>query len=105
MDIQNVKTRLRQILDATAPGLVEKAVLFGSRVRGDNGPDSDLDIIVVIKGDCPWLLKKSVLIACYAIDLEFDIVTDVKVLGSADMAGPRGKQPFILEAFKCGIDA
>jgi predicted nucleotidyltransferase len=38
----------RDIIDATVGAVApERIVLFGSRARGDAGPDSDLDLLVV----------------------------------------------------------
>ncbi len=37
----------RRIRTATIP---EKIILFGSHVRGEAGPDSDLDLLVVVSG-------------------------------------------------------
>ena len=39
----------RQALDSDFPDLVEDIVIFGSKARGDAGPDSDLDVLVVIR--------------------------------------------------------
>lgn len=40
-----------EIIDATVGAVKpERIVLFGSRARGDNGPDSDLDLLVIIPG-------------------------------------------------------
>ena len=36
----------RRIVDAFRP---ERVVLFGSRARGDHGPDSDIDLLVVTR--------------------------------------------------------
>ena len=38
----------RQTLAKDYPGLVEDIVIFGSKARGDAGPDSDLDVLVVL---------------------------------------------------------
>jgi len=38
---------VRRILAASDP---EKIILFGSYARGDFGPDSDLDLLVIIEG-------------------------------------------------------
>ncbi|MEW6717610.1 MAG: nucleotidyltransferase domain-containing protein [Chloroflexota bacterium] len=37
----------RRIVEASQP---EKIILFGSHARGDSGPDSDLDLLVVVPG-------------------------------------------------------
>jgi len=39
---------VRRIVDAVEP---ERVILFGSAARGDAGPDSDLDLMVVKAGD------------------------------------------------------
>lgn len=31
------------------PGLVETILVFGSKARGDAGPDSDLDVLVILR--------------------------------------------------------
>lgn len=36
-------------LNRVCPGEVEKVILYGSRARGDNRPDSDMDILILVK--------------------------------------------------------
>ena len=43
-----VLRRLRQALEAEYGPRLERAVLFGSRARGDAGPDSDYDVAVFL---------------------------------------------------------
>ena len=31
------------------PGLVERLLVYGSKARGDAGPDSDLDLLLIVK--------------------------------------------------------
>ncbi len=46
----------RRLLNERYPGLVEDLIIFGSKARGDAHPDSDLDVMMVVKkGD--WRLK------------------------------------------------
>jgi uncharacterized protein len=42
--------RLRHALDELYGDRIERVVLFGSRARGDAGPDSDYDIAVFLRG-------------------------------------------------------
>ena len=37
---------------------VEKIILFGSRARGEARPDSDYDILVVVKGELDWRTRR-----------------------------------------------
>ncbi len=45
---QNVKTELDKIVSVLAEtGIVTKIILFGSYARGDETPDSDIDLCVI----------------------------------------------------------
>jgi predicted nucleotidyltransferase len=48
MDRQEIIDRLRQNEHALRERGVTHAALFGSRVRGDNRPDSDIDLLIDI---------------------------------------------------------
>ena len=50
MDLANdpVLNRFRAVLDALYGGRLERAVLFGSRARRDERPDSDYDVAVFL---------------------------------------------------------
>jgi len=39
----------RKELAEEFPGLVEEILIFGSKARGEAGPDSDLDVLLVIR--------------------------------------------------------
>lgn len=39
----------RKALGEQFPGLVEEVLIFGSKARGDAGPDSDLDVLVILR--------------------------------------------------------
>ena len=51
MDTQDLSELLqeitRRIRETTTP---ERIILFGSYARGDPGPDSDLDLLVIVEG-------------------------------------------------------
>jgi len=49
MDKQDILARLRANEAALKASGVSHAALFGSRARGDNRPDSDIDIMVEIE--------------------------------------------------------
>jgi hypothetical protein len=44
-----ILTRFRQGLDELYGDRLDRVVLFGSRARGDAGPDSDYDVAVFLK--------------------------------------------------------
>jgi uncharacterized protein len=45
----SVLNRLRAALDKAYGNRIERIVLFGSRARGDAGPDSDYDVAIFLK--------------------------------------------------------
>src|SRR5260370_35582332 len=47
---------LRRLVVAYEPGLI---YLFGSKARGDAGPDSDYDLLVVVSDDAPPERRRS----------------------------------------------
>jgi uncharacterized protein len=53
MDKREIIARLRENEASLRARGVVHAASFGSRARGDNQPDSDIDIMVEIAGDFP----------------------------------------------------
>jgi uncharacterized protein len=69
------------ILDQVVGRLVEfyrpqKIYLFGSAARGEYGPDSDLDFLVVVPDDCPKEIRASgaVYQKLRGLDVSVDVV-------------------------------
>jgi predicted nucleotidyltransferase len=56
VDIQELAERLRALL-GSAPAEVIAAYLYGSRARGDQGPDSDLDLALLLAAPPPPTLR------------------------------------------------
>ena len=48
---------------------VEQAILFGSRARGDQRPDSDLDLAIVLKGQRGDFIETKLDMAGFAFDV------------------------------------
>jgi len=69
MDRQEIIERLRRNEPALRKRGVTHAALFGSRARGDNRPDSDIDIMIEIEPDAPVGLFEYVEITQYLADL------------------------------------
>ena len=47
--------------------------LFGSKARGDSGPESDIDVVIVVE-DCDWARKRSIFRLCYELSLKHDVL-------------------------------
>ena len=69
--IDPVIARFRSALDALYAQRIERVVLYGSRARGDAGPDSDYDIAVFLRNmDDRWPEMKRL------ADISTDILID-----------------------------
>ena len=103
-DIKFIK-EVEETLSAKFGDNIRKVLLYGSRARGDAGPDSDYDILVVVE-ECPdWRMRKEISFACYDLDLKYDVITDVKTITVEELKSPRGRQPYILNALREGLAA
>lgn len=40
------------------PGLVEHILIYGSKARGDAGPDSDLDVLLIVRNDAKAQMRE-----------------------------------------------
>ena len=69
MDTPEIISKLRENEAALRAQGVRHAALFGSRARGDNRPDSDIDILIEIAPDAPVGLFEYVAITQYLADL------------------------------------
>ena len=77
----------RRALDAFAQqlhtrfrGRVRSVVLFGSKARGDSGPESDLDILVGLADDdvdLQWEVQR----LAARVSLEYDLLLSVRAVG------------------------
>jgi len=69
MNTREIIAKLRENEAVLRPHGVRHVALFGSRARGDNCPDSDIDILVEIAPDAPVGLFEYVAITQYLADL------------------------------------
>jgi predicted nucleotidyltransferase len=47
--------------------------LFGSKARGDSGPESDVDVLIILS-EYDWRIRHKVHRLCFEIGLEHDVV-------------------------------
>jgi predicted nucleotidyltransferase len=48
--------------------------LFGSKARGDSGPESDIDVLIVVRGDDRWLHWTDIVDASADLGVEHETV-------------------------------
>jgi predicted nucleotidyltransferase len=82
--VRSVLAELRRRLEELYGDRLVKLVLFGSRARGDARPDSDIDVLVVLRGPvqvgteiergstvtAPLSLERGVVISCVYVPEE-----------------------------------
>ena len=86
MKRQDIIARLRENEAAVRAHGVMHAALFGSRARGDEGPDSDTDIMVEIDPEAPVTVYDYVALKDYIATL-FD--------GRVDVVDRDGLKPYV----------
>ena len=76
-----VREELRRLLVGHYGERLHRVVLFGSRARGDAAPDSDYDVLVVLRGDVhPGDERSALGDALYRVCWEFDVVVSCHVV-------------------------
>jgi len=70
---------------------VERVLLYGSRARGDHGPDSDADVAVIVRqGANDWRLLWMLTGLAYDVFVDTGIMIQPVPVSSLDWADPDG---------------
>lgn len=68
--------------------------LFGSKARGDSGPESDMDLLVLTSRKLPWRERDAMTDALYDIQIRCGVVLSLLVVPSQEWAsGPTSALP------------
>jgi len=60
---------------------IKQVFLFGSKARGDANNDSDIDLLLLVEKES-WALKDEISGLVADINLEFDLLLDLRVIGA-----------------------
>ncbi len=99
--LQDLKVKLGDLLGKELVNIY----LFGSQANNTENPDSDYDILILLKTKNDWKTKDKVIDICYDVDLKHDILIDAHILAEEELTSLRGKQPIYLNAIQNGIIA
>jgi predicted nucleotidyltransferase len=107
MRIENKKVLkdLNILLKSRFADDLKDIVLFGSQVYGRANKDSDFDILIILKNKADWKIEREISDLCYEVDLKYNIITDIHVIGEPELNTLRGKQPIFVNAITNGIHA
>ena len=76
--LRNFKTCLEQVLG----GQLIELKLFGSKARGDDQPDSDMDVLVIVATD-DWHIRDKVYDVATDVLLQMDVCISPKVISKS----------------------
>lgn len=60
---------------------IQRAALFGSKVRGDDTKYSDVDILLIVEDD-KWKFRQPFSVIVSDIALKYDVMLDVRVISA-----------------------
>lgn len=105
--MQNIILReIQQMLIELLKNDLHHLVLFGSQLTAHCRPDSDYDILIVLKKPYSYHLKRQILDICYQVCLKYNILIDAKIISDQELTQTlKGKLPIYTEALKNGIYA
>jgi len=70
MDNKLIVKELKDLLVRNLGDNVLDIILFGSQLKGTASEHSDFDVLIVLKNDYDWKLKRKINDLCYDIDLK-----------------------------------
>lgn len=87
------------------PGKVYKIFLYGSYARGDNTPESDIDIMIIFdsKQDMDYSTQKSIRRYASRIGLEMDVVVSLAFSDKEEFLSAQEYLPFYQNIAREGV--
>lgn len=76
-DRQGIETAVK-LLKEQFP--VEEVILFGSKARGTDDPESDIDLLVLTNRKIDWQQRKDLINTLFDIELDYDVVISTLII-------------------------
>ena len=92
------------LIDRFGEDLVH-VILFGSQINGRSHQYSDYDILIILKDNFDWKVKREISDICTDIDIKHDLIIDFHVLSVEELNSLRGRQPIFQNALSNGVYA
>ncbi len=98
--------KLKQRLHTHLGKALERVIIFGSVARGTATNVSDIDVMIILNDtfiDVNSRTKSDIRSVIYPIELEDDVIFDLKVMGKSDLNSIHGHTPFVENVMREGI--
>ena len=83
---------------------IHQLYFYGSRVRGKAKMTSDYDVLIITKDNLSWWQKRRISDLTLEVDLEFDIMTDIRIYTKNDIENSiLGQTPLMQNVFNEGL--
>ena len=63
---------------------ISQVVLFGSKARGDDDAESDIDLLVLTTRKLDWKQRQAIINCLYGLELELRVVASVLIVSEED---------------------
>ena len=67
---------------------VKEVILFGSKARGDDDPESDIDLLLLTTRPIHWKERRSIIYALFDLGMKYDVI--FSILDTTEMDYERG---------------
>ncbi len=102
MDRKYILQYIKRVVTKVSPGA--KIILFGSEARGESGPDSDIDVLILAKTeDLTKTQKTAITDSIYDIELETGVIISPLVYTQKQWDNRPFKTPFYVNVMNEGI--
>lgn len=61
-------------------GHIVQIALFGSKSRGDDRPDSDMDLLVILQEE-NWQFQRTLIEIGSEVGMKYDVIFDLRIIG------------------------
>ena len=71
---------------------IQEIILFGSKARGDDDKDSDIDLLVITSESLHWRDEKAIIDALFDIGMQHDVIFSPLFVSNNEWKGELFKQ-------------
>ncbi len=85
---KEILAALKKQLQQRFGSAVKEVRVFGSRIRGEHTPESDLDVMILLSIPVEWQTRKKIRYLLAEINLEYDVLLSARIFSVAEWQSP-----------------